>query len=574
MPFSKTSVEVKVPHRSGCDMSHRNTGTETCGTLQPLLVEEVIPSTRCNLKINIVTQLPPLVSDTYMNVQKRVEAFFVPFRLCCRSAEDWFCDFPRRISTYGSASSPGGSTASFSDVKAALPVFRFAPSMASSSSVYGAGSLLDFLGFKVANIAVATDISPLSLIAYHLVWQEYYRNPRVQNPAFVDDLGVTSSQDANDATRISSLPYKYFHRAFVGASSGSPASTTWPDNTVIDVTASRVSGGLFNLADGVSIFSMRQRNFGQDFFTTCRPTAQQGNAAAVTMVTPAQGADVGFTIAQLRAANSLQMFRERNNIASPRLVDQVKARYGASLSDGVAQRPICIGSAVYDVFTRGVDQTAFDDNTSTTPNPYDTVAAQYGRAYSAGSDFIIEDFTANEPGFILVLQSLVPVVTYASGIAPYLRRYLSDGSIVEMASPLLQNIGDEPVMSSQIVARATQPSDLSTVFGYQDRYGTFMFHPNEVHGRMRDGQSLSAFVLQRSFATAPTLGSQFLEIPTNYLDGVFAAATGVSGVSSWYDAKLDWRISVPLAEFSIPSLQDPAYEHGESVYLRRNGQIF
>lgn len=571
MPYKKTSVEVKVPHRSGCDMSHRNTGTETCGTLQPLLVEEVIPGTRCNLKLSIVTQLPPLVSDTYMNVQKRVEAFFVPFRLCCRSFEDFFCDFPRRVATYPASSSTGAATV-LSDVVAALPVFRFTNSMASMSSVYGPGSLLDYLGFKIDNIAVNTDISPLSLIAYHLIWQEYYRNPKVQNPAFVDDLGVASSQDSADVSRVSSLPFKYFHRQFVGATVTSSSSNVFSDNSVINVAATGMNR--FNLADGVSIFSLRQRNFGQDFFTTCRPSAQQGNAAGVSMVTPAQGADVGFTIAQLRAANSLQMFRERNNIASPRLVDQVRARYNANLADGVAQRPICIGSAVYDVFTRGVDQTAFDDNTSTTPNPFDTVAAQYGRAYSAGSDFIIDDFTVNEPGFIIVLQSLVPIVTYASGIAPYLRRYLYDGSIVEMANPLLQNIGDEPVMSSQVVSRATQSSDLSTVFGYQDRYGTFMFHPNEVHGMMRDGQSLASFVLQRSFATAPTLGSQFLEIPTNYLDGIFAASSAVSGVSSWYDAKLDWKLSMPLAEFSIPSLQDPAYEHGESVYLRRNGQIF
>ena len=95
MPYQKNVVEVKVPHNSGFDLSHRNSGTETCGTLLPLLVEEVVPNTRCSLKVKIVTQLPPLASDTYMNVKKKVEAFFVPMRLCCSSFESWFCDFPR-----------------------------------------------------------------------------------------------------------------------------------------------------------------------------------------------------------------------------------------------------------------------------------------------------------------------------------------------------------------------------------------------------------------------------------------------------------------------------------------------
>ena len=567
MPYKKINVEVKIPKKSGFDLSHRNSGTETCGTLQPLLVEELIPGARCSLKLKIVTQLPPLVSDTYMNVQKKVEAFFVPMRLCCRSFEDFFCDFPKRVATFDTASD-GGSLSRFTDVRAALPVFRFDNTMASMSSLYGPGSLLDYLGFKISNVAVDVDFSPLSLIAYHLIWQEFYRNPKVQNPAFVDDLGLTTSSNVSDRYRISALPYKYFHRQFVDS-----APTTFPDNSIINIPANYITNGDFNLADGVSIFSLRQRNFGFDYFTCCRPSAQQGNAAGVTFTTPAQGTDVTLTVSQIRAANSLQMFRERNNIPSPRLVDQVKARYGANLADGVAQRPICIGTATYDVFTRGVDQTA-PSTGQTVTNYFDTVAAQYGRAYGVGDDFIINDFTANEPGFIMVIQSLVPVVTYASGIAPYLRRYLADGSIVEMANPILQNIGDEPVMSSSIVARATQATDLTTVFGYGDRYGSFMFHPSEVHGLFRDGQNLDNFVLQRSFATAPTLGSSFLEIPKTYLDGVMVVGSATSGVSAWYDAMLDWKVSMPLAEYSIPSLQDPAYEHGESVYLRRNGQIF
>lgn len=569
MPYKKQTIEVKVPKMSGCDMSHRNSGSETCGTLQPLLVEEVIPKTRCSLKLNIVTQLPPLISDTYMNVQKRVEAFFIPMRLCCASFEDFFCDFPRRVSTYSSSSSVAGT---LTDVKAALPVFRLDSSLGVGSNVFGRGTLLDYLGFKIKAINTSVDINPLSLIAYHLVWQEYYRNPKVQNPAFAPDLGLETTKDASDRYRVVSLPYKYFHRAFTGATQG--GSTSYADNTVIDVSTTSLGYGSFSLADGVNIFSLRQRNFGYDFFTSCRPSAQQGNAASVTLALPAGATDTSFTIAQLRAANSLQMFRERNNAPSPRLVDQVKARYGANLSDGVAQRPICIGSAVYDVITRGVDQTAVAAAGSAMDNPFNSVASQYGRAYGVGSDFIIDDFTANEPGFILVLQSLVPVVTYSSGIAPYLRRYLSDGSIVEMANPLLQNIGDEPVFTSQLKDSMLSASDLNTVFGYADRYGTFMFHPSEVHSQLADGETLDGFVLQRSFGSAPTLGSSFLEIPTNYLDPVFSAASGVTGLSAWYDAKLDWKISVPLAEFSIPSLQDPAYEHGDSVYLRRNGQIF
>lgn len=42
----------------------------------------------------------------------------------------------------------------------------------------------------------------------------------------------------------------------------------------------------------------------------------------------------------------------------------------------------------------------------------------------------------------------------------------------------------------------------STVFGYTDRYAEYKYHDDEVHGLLRDGESLQAFALQRSFVDA------------------------------------------------------------------------
>lgn len=58
MPRTKKTIEVNVANRSGSNLSHRNSGTLTCGTLTPLLIEEVIPGTRMHLKIPEVVQLP------------------------------------------------------------------------------------------------------------------------------------------------------------------------------------------------------------------------------------------------------------------------------------------------------------------------------------------------------------------------------------------------------------------------------------------------------------------------------------------------------------------------------------
>ena len=473
MPQKNTPYEVKIPHSSGFDMSHRNSGSLTCGTLTPLLVEECIPGTKCNLRTNIAVQLPPLVSDTYMNLKLKVEAFCIPMRLLCRSFEDWFNDFPKRTLSFASATSSSTGRV-YTNVKAKLPVLRLPASV--SSSVYKPGSLLDYLGFKVESItADYVDISPLSLFAYHLVYQEFYRNPRVQNPAFVEDLGISGSASSS-VSRLPSIIYKYFCQT----------DNLVQDNSLINLTD--VNLNYMKLADGVGLFDLRQRNFGYDFFTGARPSAQQGNAAQVSIALPEGAETTGFSIAQLRAANSLQMFRERNRIPSPRFVDQLYARYGVRPSDGVAQRPILIGSATYDVISRGVDQTG---GVSEGASPFNSVGSQYGRAYGVGSDFIIDNFEVVEPSFIMVLQSLVPEVTYSSGVAPYLRRYIAEGSVTEMATPLLQNIGDEPIKAEMLSNDFDQETG-NDVFGFQDRFGSFMFHSNECHGLLRDGQSLES----------------------------------------------------------------------------------
>lgn len=563
MPYVHNKIKVKVQQRSGFDKSFRNSGTIRCGTITPILCDEVIPNSRVSLKLNLASQLPPLVSDTYMNCKLRVEAFFTPSRLLCKSFEDFFCDFPRQVFDYGE------DTAIYT--KAAIPYAAIRAVSGSSgytdNTLFGPGSLADYLGIRVRQLNDLRSLyfSLLPFINYHLVWQEWYRNPRVQRPAFIVPAGYNQGVDLAGH----SLPYMYFARNYVdGAALPNPLILSGAV-TAFDAATQTT------LFDGSSLFDLRQRNFGVDYFTGARVDAQQGLKASVSVDTLGDDTDgegdTGFTIAALRAANSLQQFRERNNMPSPRLIDQVKVRYGANLSDGVAQRPICIGSAEYNIGSRGVDQTAPASGDEQPKNPFSGVAAQYGRAYASGSDFLISDFTANEPGFILVNLTLVPDTTYAGGISPIFKRYLADGSITDMACHLLQNVGDQPIMDDEITGYL---SDKLKVFGYQDRFADWMYIPNQSHGKFRYGQNLDSFVLQREFGSNPALSSDFLEIPTNYLDDVLAVSSQVSGVGAWYDALLEYKVSMPLAEWSIPSLQDPAYEHGDTISIHRNGQIF
>lgn len=573
MPYAKNHIRVAVPKRSGFDKSHRNSGTGLCGTLVPLLCDELIPNSRVSVRLPIAIELPPLVSNTFMNVRYKVEAFFVPSRLTCKSFESFFCDSPGDVINFNAV--PATPTLDFDKVPGTVP---YASIDYDFAKAVNPGTLADYLGFRPQALtsSYSWNVNLMPFIAYHLIWQEWYRNPRVTKPAFTERVmtrEATSNYSAVDSPRaiLCNAPYRYFHGAFSTVSSALVAAND-------RFNASQANVNDFLLCDGHNLFDLRQRNFGLDYFTGCRVSPQQGAASGVSFIAPVSGSTASGTIsiAAIRAANSLQQFRERNNIPSTRLVDQVKARYNANLSDGVAQRPICIGSASFEVLSRGVDitsqssQTPHADNDNFFGVSGATGAVQYGRAFANGNEFVIKDFTANEPGYLFVIGSLVPEASYAYGIRRSLCRYTNAGSITDMACSLLQNVGDQPVREEEITGGLA-----GTNFGYQDRFADWMFLPNETHGEMRQTGStnLSSFVLQRALTSA-SLNSSFLEIPTTYLDDVFQISSVTSKLTYWYDTYIQYKVSMPLAEFSIPSLQDPAYEHGQSVSLRRNGQIF
>lgn len=511
-------VNFKVPKRSGFDKSHSNLLTADCGTITPILTDELIPNTKVHLRSIINAQLPPLATDAFMRVNLKIEAFFVPSRLLYGGFASWIAR--EEILT------PDSNT----PFVPALPIGIVAPNVQVAS-----GTLLDYLGMRTIENSETSSIAfnLFPLLAYHRIWSDWYRNPLVQRDCF------SSVPTANDAT---SAPI--YRLPFVSLKNGLSFG--------IDKT----------LADGHVIAQLRQRNFGFDYFTGAMPNLQLGSNQTVSI------SSNKFTIAALRAANSLQQFAERNQLAGPRLQDFVKANYGADLSSGVAQRSIYLGSAEIPVYSKGIYQQNNEVET-TTNNPFRSVGAKYGDASANGECNLVEDFIAQEPGYLMVMATLVPVVAYSSGIERMMRRYNAQNSQTDMATPLLQNVGNQPIYMNELTGArdATQPG----IFGFTDRYADFKQKQSSIHGLLRDGNNLSAFALQRTVTGNPSISNDFLEIPYDFMDQVCATNTAVSSFGVWINVYHDYKVSMPLAEYSIPSLQDPAYEHGINVPIQVGG---
>lgn len=554
MDDSFKKAPVAVPRLSGFDKSHQNLLTSKVGTITPILVDELIPGSRVNLKMALNASLPPLATDTYMRCSIKAEAFFVPMRLLDGGFEAWFTD------EYKDFVIPTDDEEAEPEVvrsRAYLPIIKDnTPGNDSADWIVkmGNGSLADYLGVRTigGTYFKQRPITALPFLAYHKIYNDWYRNSLVQREAFLPVPPRGSITDPTVLFGAAHSPFEFHNE----------------DSYVWD------SDLLMTLADGHHLLDLRQRNFGLDYFTTATPSPQQGSPMVVSFDT--SGNNGQFSIAALRAANSMQQFKERNNLLGNLYVEQLYGRYGVRPSDGIAQRSLYIGRGEFEVYSKGVYQSGIsgdEADTTSASNPFATIGSRYGSAYASGSDFMV-NFEAKEPGYLMVMATLVPRVTYSSGVDKMLRHYIGAGSLSDMANPILQNVGPQPITNDELTGFIDPLGNFSDeLFGYTDRYAEFKTKQDSLHGLVRDGQSLEAFALQRSFAwnSKPSINTAFLLIPTDYMDQVTAVKEWISEFGYWIDVYFQYGVAQPLNKYSLPSLQDPAYEHGKTIVVSKGG---
>lgn len=560
------TASVKITRNSGFDKSFHSLATPMVGTITPLLFDEIIPASKTKLDCALAVNLPPLAFDTFMRCSFDLEAIFVPTRLLMENYNYYFADeevyftdgthanvLPPVLHFLNASYSPGGTPAYTATEQTEIRRVQ--------NLLLAPNSLADYLGFKQNdawfNYSWTTTLydkklSALPFLAYHRAWNDLYRNQKVQKPAFSP---LPRSQSSTGNKRLAASPFITFDQ----------------QNYIIDqVTNSSNNNALFSLADGVSIFSLRQRNWDFDPYTTAYTTPNISSPSGIVVDT--SGSTTTMTIPQIRVANKSQEFRDRNALVGSNFVDQLNIRYGANLSNSIAQRAICVGSASLPIYTSSVMQQAMEQAQSVgTNNPFASVGAKYGQAYTDAKSFLC-DFTAEEPGYLFVMGTLTPSACYATGVARHLLRYIGDGSITDMANGLLEQVGPEPIYSDEImqVGPFAPSTPHGYVFGYQDRYYNYKCRVDEAHGLFRAGQSMESAIAQRALQYGQ-LSSSFLEIPTTALDNITASTAAVSQFGCQVDAYFRYFQTLPLHDFVLPTITDPAYEHGKPVHFKRGG---
>lgn len=342
------------------------------------------------------------------------------------------------------------------------------------------GKLADHLGLPPGTYNNSQDrINILPFRAYCQVWNDYYRNQHLQDE--IDHKSLTDQLPVMDLlTR--NWEKDYFTSCLPTAQQGDPV-------TVQGVVAYLDSGRLRD-EEGNSVGVGTNVQAGTDH-STYNDLKESGSGKLINIENIDE---VTVNVEDIRQGARLQRWLERNMRSGNRYVESLLAHFGVVSPDYRLQRAEYIGGGKTPIVISEV----LNSNGDNLPQGYPT-----GHGISVGETnkaFMV----AREHGYILGIMSIIPEPNYSQGIPKLFDRTTP----TDFYFPEFAQLGEQEVKVREIYFEPSS-SNNDDVFGYQSRYAEYKFIPSTIHGNFRS--NLHFWHLSREFANPPSLNETFIQ---------------------------------------------------------------
>lgn len=528
------------------------------GDLVPLYVDEVLPgdTISCDMNglIRMSTPLYPVMDNCYLDTY----AFFVPCRLLW---EHWENLMGQNDSTYWAE-------------KTEYSV----PQTTAPSGGWSVGTIADYMGIptQVANLKV----NSMPFRAYARIWNEWFRDENLQQPVVqdIDDANNTGSNTGNQLTDAQNggLPLKvakyhdYFTSCLPEPQKGETASIPIDlSNIVAPVvtnagvkwnqeyglvwskvgTTTAPTAGSFDYA-GIYVGTTAldyASDKGNTFYGTNSESAKNSGISSDNIAPSNLTAIFGETenlnvyINELRQAIALQHIMEADARGGTRYVELLAHEFGVTSPDSRLQRSEYLGGTRVPININQVIQ----QSATTDASPQGNTAA-YSMTTLRNK---MCNYSAVEHGYLLILGAIRVDHSYQQGLS---RMWTRKGRF-DFYHPMLANLSEMAVLNKEIYAQGNAQDD--EVFGYQEAWADYRYHPNIVTGEMRStyAQTLDAWHYGDHYESLPTLSSTWIQEGTENIDRTLAVQSENSH-QFICDFFFDQTWTRPMPIYSIPGL--------------------
>lgn len=441
-------------------------------------------------------------------------------------------------------------------------------------------SILDYMGIptKIIGADGELDINALPVRAYVKIWNEWFRDQNVDNPAINTnkDADVTykdSGKDASIETILQEaytggrpLPVNRFHDYFsstLPSPQRSAESVTIPmlgNAPVVGYKDKQLTEKLtLNFTGSKNYMSGNPAQNGERVVMDAGVTGNTaptlsmlwGSAATPTATKAAEaymGADLsavtGATINQLRQAFQVQKYFEELARGGSRYREQIYSLFRTRISDKTVQIPEYLGGDRIMINMSQVVQTSETTETS----PQGNVSAMSVTGF--GKSAFTKSF--EEHGFVIGVCCVRHDHTYQQGV----ERMFSRKNKLDYYFPVFANLGEQAVLKKELYAQGNATDE--EAFGYQEAWADYRMKPNRICGAFRSNATgtLDSWHYGDNYSSTPALSQEWMKEGSKEIARTLAVENKVNEPQFIADFLVKNVTTRPMPMYSVPGLID------------------